>query len=84
MEYRFHTAVTTIENRGEGGYRPHHRQGETRWTAPGSSLPPPFRRGVVCQPVQGLGIELINNQVDIGVRVELPRRGLRAHHRCGV
>ena len=37
--------------------------------------PRPLRRGVVRRPVpSALGIHLINNQVDIGVRVELPAK----------
>ncbi len=47
----------------------------TRWTVPGSS-PDPGRSGAewFSNQCKELGIHLINNQVDIGVRVELPAK----------
>ena len=74
VEYRFHTAVTTIENRGEEGYRLITDRGDEvdcTWliAAPGRSGAEWF-----ANQCKGLGIELINNQVDIGVRVELPAK----------
>ncbi len=74
VEYRFHTAVTTIENRGEEGYRLITDKGDEvdcTWliAAPGRSGAEWF-----ANQCKGLGIELINNQVDIGVRVELPAK----------
>jgi uncharacterized FAD-dependent dehydrogenase len=49
------------------------------WRAATSSRPGPVRRGVVFGPVQKAGLDILNNQIDIGVRVELPQ-GLRAHY----
>jgi len=71
VDYRFHTAVTKIEQADEG-YVLHLAQGEPvrckyLIAAPGRSGAEWFSE--VCR---GLGLGLINNQVDIGVRVELP------------
>ena len=71
VDYRFHTAVTKIEQVDEG-YVLHLAQGEPvrckyLIAAPGRSGAEWFSE--VCR---GLGLGLINNQVDIGVRVELP------------
>ena len=71
VDFRFHTAVTAIENL-EGGYRLTTDQGdqvECTWLIAG-----PGRSGAewFANQCKGLGLELINNQVDIGVRVELP------------
>ena len=72
-EYRFHTAVATIEHLGDQeGYRLTTEKGDQvdcTWliAAPGRSGAEWF-----ANQCKGLGLELINNQVDIGVRVELP------------
>ena len=71
VDYRFHTAVTKIEQADEG-YVLYLAQGEPvrckyLIAAPGRSGAEWFSE--VCR---GLGLGLINNQVDIGVRVELP------------
>jgi len=71
VEYRFHTCVTKIEQADEG-YVLHLEQGEPvrckyLIAAPGRSGAEWFSD--ICR---GLGLGLINNQVDIGVRVELP------------
>ena len=74
VDYRFHTAVATIENLGSEGYRLTTAKGDTvscKWliAAPGRSGAEWF-----ANQCKDLGIELINNQVDIGVRVELPAK----------
>ena len=75
VEYRFHTSVSSIEQLGgEEGYRLHTGKGEQvdcRWliAAPGRSGAEWF-----ANQCKALGLELINNQVDIGVRVELPAK----------
>ncbi len=71
-EYRFRTAVTAIENLGDEGYRLKCANGDQvdcSWliAAPGRSGAEWFSN-----QCKKLGLELINNQVDIGVRVELP------------
>jgi len=71
LEFRFNTSVTAIE-RADGGYRLTAGDGETlscKWlvAAPGRSGAEWFSN-----QCKALGLELINNQVDIGVRVELP------------
>ena len=71
LEFRFNTPVTHIAREGEG-YRLTLGKGEElscRWliAAPGRSGAEWF-----AEECKGLGIHLINNQVDIGVRVELP------------
>jgi len=74
MEYRFRTAVTSIERLEGEGYRLTTQQGDQvdcTWlvAAPGRSGAEWF-----ANQCKGLGLELINNQVDIGVRVELPAK----------
>ena len=71
VDYRFHTQVVKIEQI-DGGYALHTEKGEPVLckyliAAPGRSGAEWFSE--VCR---GLGLGLINNQVDIGVRVELP------------
>ena len=72
VEYRFHTQVTRIETLGDEGYRLTTEGGDTvdctyLVAAPGRSGAEWF-----ANQCKELGLELINNQVDIGVRVELP------------
>jgi len=74
VEYRFRTAVERIENLEEKGYRLVTAGGDTvectyLVAAPGRSGAEWF-----ANQCKGLGIQLINNQVDIGVRVELPAK----------
>ena len=71
IEYRFRTEVCSIDRDGEG-YSLSLRQGENikcRYlvAAPGRSGAEWFS-----EQCRKLGVKLINNQVDIGVRVELP------------
>ncbi len=71
MEFRFLTQVTSIGTFGEG-YRLTLEKGETvecRWLIAG-----PGRSGAewFANQCKALDINLINNQVDVGVRVELP------------
>lgn len=70
--FLFHTAVKDIEADGQGGYVLVTEQGE-RYTAP-YLIAGPGRSGAewFANQCKKLGLELINNQVDIGVRVELP------------
>ena len=73
MEFRFNTAVKTIDA-ADGGYRLGLEKGDEvccDWliAAPGRSGAEWF-----ANECKRLGIALINNQVDIGVRVELPAR----------
>lgn len=70
--FLFHTAVDTIQNPAPGVYRLITRDGQTfdaPWLIAG-----PGRSGAewFADQCKGLGLELLNNQVDIGVRVELP------------
>ena len=72
VEFRFHTAVAEIAVEGEHSYRITTEKGEeftTPWLIAG-----PGRSGAewFANQCKDLGIQLINNQVDIGVRVELP------------
>ncbi|MCI9403605.1 MAG: NAD(P)/FAD-dependent oxidoreductase [Oscillospiraceae bacterium] len=72
VEFRFQTGVEKIERLGEKGYRLITEKGDEvdcDWLIAG-----PGRSGAewFANECKGLGIELINNQVDIGVRVELP------------
>lgn len=75
VEFRFQTEVTTIESLGEGkGFRLATTKGDEidcTWliAAPGRSGAEWF-----ANQCKGLGLPLLNNQVDIGVRVELPAR----------
>ena len=74
VEYRFHTPVVRIEDLGGEGYRLITDKGDEvdcQWliAAPGRSGAEWF-----ANQCKDLGIELINNQVDIGVRVELPAK----------
>lgn len=71
VEFRFNTAVEAIDREGDG-YRLALAKGEEiscrcLLAAPGRSGAEWFSK-----QCQRLGIKLINNQVDIGVRVELP------------
>lgn len=71
IEYRFNTAIESIDRDGEG-YRLTTKSGEEvsckyLIAAPGRSGAEWF-----ANECKKLGIHLINNQVDIGVRVELP------------
>ena len=72
--FLFHTAVKDIETDGQGGYVLVTEQGE-RYTAP-YLIAGPGRSGAewFANQCKKLGLELINNQVDIGVRVELPAK----------
>lgn len=72
VEFRFHTAVVEIVAEGEHTYRVVTETGE-EFTAPWL-IAGPGRSGAewFADQCKGLGIRLINNQVDIGVRVELP------------
>ncbi len=72
VEYVFDTPVRQITRLGADGYRLTTKQGEEidcTWliAAPGRSGAEWF-----AEQCKVLGLELINNQVDIGVRVELP------------
>ncbi len=74
VEYRFHTAVTRIEALGKEGYRLYTETGDEvdctyLIAAPGRSGAEWF-----ANQCKALGLTLLNNQVDIGVRVELPAR----------
>ena len=73
IEYRFHTSVTKIERDGEGYRLTTESDGDftCRYlvAAPGRSGAEWF-----AGQCKDLGIKLINNQVDIGVRVELPAK----------
>ena len=71
IEYRFNTAIESIDRDGEG-YRLTTKNGDEvsckyLIAAPGRSGAEWF-----ANECKKLGIHLINNQVDIGVRVELP------------
>ena len=73
IEFRFNTSVKTIDA-ADGGYRLGLEKGDEvscDWliAAPGRSGAEWF-----ANECKRLGIPLINNQVDIGVRVELPAR----------
>jgi hypothetical protein len=72
VEFRFHTAVADIAVEGEHRYRVRTEGGE-EFSAPWL-IAGPGRSGAewFSERCKGLGLELINNQVDIGVRVELP------------
>ncbi|MGN1003515.1 MAG: NAD(P)/FAD-dependent oxidoreductase [Oscillospiraceae bacterium] len=72
VEFRFHTAVTDIAVEADHTYRVITEKGEeftASWLIAG-----PGRSGAewFSERCKALGIKLINNQVDIGVRVELP------------
>ena len=71
VDFHFHTTVEQIQAKPEGGYRLLCDRGEFDCTyliaAPGRSGAEWF-----ANQCKGLDIPLINNQVDIGVRVELP------------
>ncbi|MCD7881018.1 MAG: NAD(P)/FAD-dependent oxidoreductase [Clostridiales bacterium] len=73
VDFRFHTAVERIEPLTEGGYRLCTDRGDFDCAyliaAPGRSGAEWF-----ASQCKGMGIPLINNQVDIGVRVELPAK----------
>ena len=73
VEFRFHTAVEKIEVLPEGGYRLVTRGEDFDC---GYLVAAPGRSGAewFADQCKGLGIPLINNQVDIGVRVELPAK----------
>ena len=74
VEFRFHTAVAKIEDLKGEGYRLITEKGDEidcTWLIAG-----PGRSGAewFSNQCKDLGIQLINNQVDIGVRVELPAK----------
>lgn len=73
IEFRFHTAVQTIETRKEG-YCLTTDKGDT--VISDFLIAAPGRSGAewFAGQCQHLGLKLLNNQVDIGVRVELPAR----------
>ena len=71
LEFRFNTSATTIAQ-ADGGYLVTLKNGDELFckyllAAPGRSGAEWFSD--VCK---GLGLHLLNNQVDVGVRVELP------------
>jgi len=70
--FLFNTAVQSIEVNGDGTYSLITEKGD-RFTAP-YLIAGPGRSGAewFANQCKGLGLELLNNQVDIGVRVELP------------
>ena len=72
LEFRFNTAVEHIAQDGEGGFRLTLGGGEE--VACKRLIAAPGRSGAewFSEQCKGLGLELLNNQVDIGVRVELP------------
>jgi len=75
VDFQFHTCVDKIETLGQGkGFRLITAKGDEvdcTWLIAG-----PGRSGAewFANQCRDLGLELINNQVDIGVRVELPAR----------
>ncbi len=74
VDFRFHTGVEKIEVLTGEGYRLTTARGDEvdcSWLIAG-----PGRSGAewFANECKSLGIQLINNQVDIGVRVELPAR----------
>ena len=73
IEYRFRTPVRSIHPDGEG-YRLELENGEAVTAA--YLIAAPGRSGAewFASECKRLGIHLINNQVDIGVRVELPAK----------
>ena len=72
VEFRFRTAVSDIAAQPEGGYRVVTAGGE-EFSAPWL-IAGPGRSGAewFSERCKALGLKLLNNQVDIGVRVELP------------
>ena len=70
--FRFNTAVTAIQTEPDGRYSVVTEQGEV-YTAD-YLIAAPGRSGAewFANQCKDLGLELLNNQVDIGVRVELP------------
>ncbi len=72
VEFRFHTAVDDIAVEADHTYRVVTKKGE-EFTAPWL-IAAPGRSGAewFSERCKALGLKLINNQVDIGVRVELP------------
>ena len=72
--FRFNTPVQDIEVNPQGGYTLVTEGGE-RYTAP-YLIAGPGRSGAewFANQCKKLGLELLNNQVDIGVRVELPAK----------
>ena len=71
-DFRFRTAIRTISVEKDGTYTLESEQGD-KFNAP-YLIAAPGRSGAewFANQCKGLGLELINNQVDIGVRVELP------------
>ncbi len=71
VEFRFNTAVEVIDREGDGYRLTLAKDGEVTCRC---LLAAPGRSGAewFSKQCQRLGIKLINNQVDIGVRVELP------------
>ena len=76
VDFRFHTAVEQIAVLPQGGYLLETEKGDFTCAclvaAPGRSGAEWF-----ANQCKALGIPLINNQVDIGVRVELPAKIFR-------
>jgi uncharacterized FAD-dependent dehydrogenase len=76
IEFRFSAKVTQIERLEKAGYRLHLASGEIDCTyliaAPGRSGAEWFS-----DCCRSLGLAQINNQVDVGVRVELPAKVMR-------
>lgn len=71
ITFRFHTAITAI-SQAEGGYRMDGTDGDSYLSkyliaAPGRSGAEWFS-----EQCHALGLRMMNNQIDIGVRVELP------------
>ena len=71
-DFRFRTAIRSITVEADGTYTLESENGDT-FNAP-YLIAAPGRSGAewFANQCKGLGLELINNQVDIGVRVELP------------
>ena len=71
-DFRFRTAIRSITVEADGTYTLASENGDT-FNAP-YLIAAPGRSGAewFANQCKGLGLELINNQVDIGVRVELP------------
>ena len=71
VEFQFNTTVETIDREGDGYRLSLEKGGEISCRC---LLAAPGRSGAewFSKQCQRLGIKLINNQVDIGVRVELP------------
>ena len=73
-DFRFRTAIRSITVEADGTYTLASENGDT-FHAP-YLIAAPGRSGAewFANQCKGLGLELLNNQVDIGVRVELPAK----------